>query len=192
MTIQDRQKFGRAVPWLAVLLALVTVWLLLLPKLEAIRQTAQELDQARAKVDTKTKELESLRKLATQQGAAGRSLQLLAIAAPGQAQVPELLIMVEAIAGRAGLALVNASPASSQTGTKLNITLKGGYGGMASFFDLLNRNIRPAKVNTFSVVNQAGAPGEASETLLTANLEFVGGAINVQGSAVQAELEQPR
>lgn len=185
--LTQQQKFGTFIPWVASLLALLAVWFILLPKLEVIRQTQTELTTLRAQVEAKTKELDSLRKLATQGGAVARTLELLAVAAPADPQIPELLIMVEAIASKSGLTLVNATPSVSTSGTKLDLSLKGGYGSMASFFDLLNRNLRPAKVNNFSEVSQAAAPGETAETILSVGLEFVGGVTKLPERAPAAQ-----
>lgn len=179
MKLLATQKAGSLIGWGGIILALVVVWLVLLPALRRIAETQLRVNELQAEVDQKQREVESLRNLLKQGQASNRRLELLSLAAPAKPQIPELLVMVETMAGKSQTVLTNASPSQSETGTKLDITLSGGYGGMVSFLEHLNRNLRPGAVKTLSVVTQE-AQGGGSELSAAVSVEFVGGAAAAQ------------
>lgn len=175
MNLMGGQKLGGFMPIGAILVALLAIWFGLVPQFGAISNTQSEIVQLSGEVTAKTREVQTLRKLLTD-GRTSGTLNLLALAVPSEPQIPELLIMVQAIATRAGLILVNATPSASPGGTKMDITLKGSYSGVVSFLDILNRNLRPGVVQNFSIIGQSNPEESFSDTVANLSVEFVGGA----------------
>lgn len=175
MNLMGGQKLGGYLPIGAILVAILAIWFGLVPQFGAISDTQSEIAQLSGEVTAKTGEVQTLRKLLTDVRTGG-TLNLLSLAVPSEPQIPELLIMVQAMVTRAGLTLVNATPSASAGGTKMDITLRGGYSGVVSFLDILNRNLRPGVVQNFSIISQSNPEESLSDTVASLSVEFIGGA----------------
>ncbi|MFY9484146.1 MAG: type 4a pilus biogenesis protein PilO [Patescibacteria group bacterium] len=185
MKLMVGQKLGGFLPLFAMLIAILTIWFGLVPQFGRIGDTQSEIARLSGEVLAKTREVETLRKLLINSKATNGTLNLLSLAVPSEPQIPELLIMVQAVAQKAGLTLVNATPSASPGGTKMDITLKGGYSGVVSFLDILNRNLRPGVVQNFSIISQSNPPDESgsglAQTVASLSVEFIGGAAAKEG-----------
>lgn len=178
MKLQVAQRLGTLAPSLALLVALLAVWFVLLPQMRAVSKRQSEIVALQSVVTARGREVDSLKKLTRQGGTVAKTLELLSLAAPAEAQVPELLVMVDTMARRANLTLINATPAAAAAGTRLDLSVKGSYTGMVDFLDLINRNLRPGTVKNFSIIEGAPAPSgqpAPSETVMSLTVEFIGG-----------------
>lgn len=170
----ESKNLGTIIGGGALLVAAAATWLMLLPSLRAISETQSSIGQLQGEVAQKQQELENLRLLAKQ--GFSQQLALVGLASPVKPAVPELLVMADTIAKKSGLTLVNAAPSASSGGTRVELSMSGGFGGLVSFLDNLNRNIRPATVKGFSATAQAGSAGQGATSTVTVSAEFVGGA----------------
>lgn len=192
MKLLGGQKVIGYVPAGAVAVAILAIWFGLVPQFGAIGKTQSEIARLSGEVGNKTREVNALRKLLKDPGATGGTLNLLSLAVPSEPQIPELLIMVQAMATRAGLTLVNATPSATPAGTKMDITLKGGYSGMVNFLDILNRNLRPGVVQNFAIISQSNPEQSLVDTVGSLSVEFIGGATSQASAAAQANKEGER
>lgn len=174
MKTSAAQRLGSLVSLLAVVLAGLAVWLVMTPALKAIGDTQAEISKLTTETTDLQQQVTTLKNFAKQGNALTQQLAILAIAAPTKGKIPELLMMIQTMAARSGLALVNATPVVSGSNTRTDITLRGDYPGLVNFLDILNRNIRPGAVKSFSFIGQ-GSDTAQNQSTMDVIVEFVGG-----------------
>ncbi|MBI3495553.1 type 4a pilus biogenesis protein PilO [Candidatus Berkelbacteria bacterium] len=187
MKIAFAQRIGSMVVAAAMVLSGFAVWLIMAPALQRIGATQAEIVQLNTEVTDLQQQVAALRSFARQGDALKQQLSILAIAAPAKGKIPELLIMIQTMAGRSGLTLLNATPAVSGGNTRTDITLRGDYPGLVNFFDALNHNIRPGIVKSFSFIGQGTADAAQNQSVMDIIVEFIGGGTGNTAAAKGAQ-----
>lgn len=81
----------------------------------------------------------------------------LKMAMPAAQQIPEVLVMVEAIAKNTGLNIsgFDIQPSSGGTEVGVNMSATGTYANLAGFTSKLESNVRPIRIKTMSISSSA-------------------------------------
>jgi len=131
--------------------------------LESMATASQERANNQAKIDALKQKLTDLKTLQEEFAQAQPLVDSLTVAMPADEQFAEVVAMVETMAARAGLLLETIQPASPTVdGLPLSITVRGSYGGILTFIEILEKNVRPFKIGP---INIAGGEAGLSATI---------------------------
>jgi Tfp pilus assembly protein PilO len=168
---------GRRAPLIAgatvVVLAVVFILLLVLPKMRAVNATEAMLEQAQNEHTSLQSQLAALEQ--AQQDAPETQEELAAVEeqVPSTAQLPDLILQLQAAADRAGVDLFSFSPGQPAASTAgaystiaSQITVNGTYFSVDEFLFLLETLPRAAKVTSIAVA-PGGATAEPTTTPTT-------------------------
>ena len=156
---------------IALVVAILAVFFLVLPKMRDVSETQDQLQQAEDQEITLEAQLRSLQD--AQQEAPQTEQQIAAIdaAIPPTADLPELFRLLQSAADRSavdffsftpGTPVVNAT--SSYSTIASQITVSGGYFAIDEFLFLLETLQRAAKVTTLAITPSTGAGGATTTT----------------------------
>ncbi|PIP21920.1 MAG: hypothetical protein COX39_00300 [Candidatus Nealsonbacteria bacterium CG23_combo_of_CG06-09_8_20_14_all_40_13] len=164
-----------------ICLALIILvgWLFDKPRLAALKSQNTDIVAKQQEVTDTQKKIDDLKTVAGQMKAADAQIQLLNLAYPSDAGIPEILVSVEAMVGRAGLTVVSIAPSageSSSGGTAesgqvpVNIIASGSFSNLLSFTQILEKNLRPIKIKSISISAQAADSASSSASFSIALL----------------------
>ena len=162
------------------------------PQLEILKE--KNLEAAVKKTDLRTKEqqVENLKELESEIKAAQSTVRKLAIALPKGAEVPEILVQIEAMASSSGLSISDFTPSKEQLidsgkveagiregegapeGTKsaeptvdaygFSMSVEGPYSAVVKFLNTLETNLRPIKITQADLTGEIGDNPKISAT----------------------------
>ncbi len=99
-----------------------------------------------------TKRQKALTSLQTKLGNYDALLQRLSIAYPSDEQVVEAMVQIQSMTVQAGLNIIELKPTRAQAGgLPVNLTTSGNYANTIVFLNQLKHNIRPVRVDAFSL-----------------------------------------
>lgn len=163
---------------IAVGVALLAVFLLVLPMMSDVTTTGEELQTAEDQEVVLAAQLDALQEV---QAAAPKTEQEIAAIekqVPPTANLPSLLRQLQGAADRSAVDLFSfmpGAPAPNAGGTYSSIasqvTVSGGYFAIGEFLFLLETLPRAAKVTTLAVTPSAGATGETTTSTGTLQLQ---------------------
>lgn len=160
-----------------VLVALLAVFLLVLPKMSEVGETEDQLQEAQDQEINLAAQLNALED--AQAAAPETELEIAAIDAqvPQTADLPTLFRLLQGAADRAAVdffSFTPGTPVPNPTGSystiPSQITVSGGYFAIDQFLFLLETLQRAAKVTTLAVTPSAG--GEETTTTSTSTLQL--------------------
>lgn len=151
----------------AIMAAAAITYFLALPQATTLRAKASQLQEKTAQVKQLNQQVADLEDLTTRLPQLQSELSRLSLAYPRDPQVVEAMIQAQAIAERAGVKINSISPAKPK-GTSLPITLnvEGSYQALGNLLREFDSNLRPALVQSVSLV----AGGEKAGGLMTMNI----------------------
>jgi Tfp pilus assembly protein PilO len=164
---------------IAVGVALLAVFLLVLPKMSDVSTTEEELQTAEDQEVTLAAQLNALQE--AQAAAPETEGEIAAIEAeiPPTADLPSLFRLLQGAADRSVVdffAFTPGTPVPNPAGTYSTIasqvTVSGGYFAIDEFLFLLETLPRAAKVTTLAVTPSSAASGETTTTTSTSNLQL--------------------
>jgi Tfp pilus assembly protein PilO len=161
---------GRRAPLIAGaavgLVALLFIFFLVLPKMHAVTKTESQLEKAKNEQTALQSQLAALQQAQKDAPETQEELAAVAEQVPATAQLPELILQMQAAADRAAVDFFSFSPGvpvASAAGTystlASQITVNGTYFAVDEFLFLLETLPRAAKVTSITV-----APGGGGET----------------------------
>jgi Tfp pilus assembly protein PilO len=162
---------------IVLLIALLAVFLLVLPKMSEVSETEDRLQETQDQEINLAAQLNALED--AQAAAPETELEIAAIDAqvPPTADLPSLFRLLQGAADRAAVdffSFTPGTPAPNPTGSystiASQITVSGGYFAIDEFLFLLETLRRAAKVTTLAVTPSAGAEG--TTTTSTSNLQL--------------------
>jgi len=162
---------------IVLLLALLAVFLLVLPKMSEVGETEDRLQETQDQEINLAAQLNALED--AQAAAPETELEIAAIDAqvPPTADLPRLFRMLQGAADRAAVDFFSFTPGTpvpnlngSYSTIASQITVSGGYFAIDEFLFLLETLKRAAKVTTLAVTPSAG--GEGTTTTSTSNLQL--------------------
>ncbi|TSC93200.1 MAG: hypothetical protein CEN89_210 [Candidatus Berkelbacteria bacterium Licking1014_7] len=132
-------------------------------KNRVLSQNLSSKQQEFAIVKDKEAKLETLkREFSTRKS----ELQNFNIAAPEMSEIPEALMMIEAIVSRSGADLTNLTPQKPTGGqVEIDLCLASNYEQMKTFFTILKNNLRPVSVDSIKVLASQDASAAQAKSL---------------------------
>ncbi len=144
---------NKFVPIGIVIIALVTVFLVR-PNFIKIRSQSAELKAINRQITQATDNKKVLEGLQQQLGSVQQQINDLKLAMPAAQQIPEVMVMMEAIAAKSGIKItgIEVQPNSSEA-NEVGVTLsgEGTYPGLFTFTSVLERNVRPIQIRSLSI-----------------------------------------
>jgi Tfp pilus assembly protein PilO len=162
---------------IALLVALLAVFLLVLPRMSEVGETEDQLQESQDQEINLAAELNALED--AEAAAPETELEIAALDAqvPPTADLPSLFRLLQGAADRAAVdffSFTPGTPVPNPTGSystiASQITVSGGYFAIDEFLFLLETLQRAAKVTTLAVTPSAG--GEGTTTTSTSNLQL--------------------
>jgi Tfp pilus assembly protein PilO len=164
---------------IAAAVALLAVFLLVLPKMGDVTTAEEELQTAEDQEVALAAQFDALQE--AQAAAPKTEQEIAAIDAqvPPTADLPSLFRLLQGAADRSAVdffSFTPGTPAPSAGGTYSSIasqvTVSGGYFSIDEFLFLLETLPRAAKVTTLAVTPSSAASGETTTTTSTSNLQL--------------------
>jgi Tfp pilus assembly protein PilO len=162
---------------IAALVALLAVFLLVLPKMSDVSTTEEQLQSAEDQEVALAAQLDALQD--AQEGAPETEQEIAAIDAqvPATADLPSLFRLLQGAADRSAVDFFSFSPGTpvpnaggTYSSIASQVTVSGGYFAIDEFLFLLETLPRAAKVTTLAVTPSGAATGET--TTSTSNLQL--------------------
>lgn len=163
---------------IALLVAILAVFLLVLPKMRDVNQTQEQLQQAEDQEITLEAQLNSLQDAQEQAPQTEQQIAAIDAAIPPTADLPELFRLLQSAADRSAVDFFSftpgapvADPTSSYSTIASQLTVSGGYFAIDEFLFLLETLQRAAKVTTLAITPST-AEGGATTTTSTSSLQL--------------------
>jgi Tfp pilus assembly protein PilO len=164
---------------IALVVAILAVFFFVLPKMNDVSETQDQLQQAEDQEITLEAQLKSLQD--AQQEAPQTEQQIAAIdaAIPPTADLPELFRLLQSAADRSAVDFFSftpgtpvVDPTSSYSTIGSQLTVSGGYFAIDEFLFLLETLQRAAKVTTLAITPSTGTTGEATTSTSSSTLQL--------------------
>ena len=162
---------------IAVAVALLAVFLLVLPMMKDVTTTEEELQTAEDQEVVLAAQLDALREAQAAAPKTEKKIAAIEAQVPPTANLPSLFRQLQGAADRSAvdfLSFMPGTPAPNAGGTYSSIasqvTVSGGYFAIDEFLFLLEMLPRAAKVTTLAVTPSAAATGQT--TTSTGNLQL--------------------
>ena len=163
---------------IAVAVALLAVFLLVLPKMTDVTTTEEELETAEDQEVALAAQLDALQEAQAAAPKTEQDIAAIEAQVPPTANLPSLFRQLQGAADRSAVDLFSftpGTPAPNAGGTYSSIasqvTVSGGYFAIDEFLFLLETLPRAAKVTTLAVTPSAAATGETTTSTGTLQLQ---------------------
>lgn len=138
------------------------------PLLIDIRQSNAQIKATDTQIEKAEAKIKKLEELRPQLSSAQEQINNLKVAMPAAQQIPEVLVMMEAIAGRVGMKItsVEVQP-SSNSGNEVGVSLSatGTYDNLFKFTEVLEKNLRPIQIRSLGINSDEGGSISATVSL---------------------------
>ena len=163
---------------IAVAVALLAVFLLVLPKMTDVTTTEEELETAEDQEVALAAQLDALQEAQAAAPKTEQDIAAIEAQVPPTANLPSLFRLLQGAADRSAVDLFSftpGTPAPNAGGTYSSIasqvTVSGGYFAIDEFLFLLETLPRAAKVTTLAMTPSAAATGETTTSTGTLQLQ---------------------
>jgi Tfp pilus assembly protein PilO len=163
---------------IAVAVALLAVFLLVLPKMTDVTTSEEELETAEDQEVALAAQLGALQEAQAAGPKTEQDIAAIEAQVPPTANLPSLFRLLQGVADRSAVDLFSftpGTPAPNAGGTYSSIasqvTVSGGYFAIDEFLFLLETLPRAAKVTTLAVTPSAAATGETTTSTGTLQLQ---------------------
>ena len=163
---------------IAVVVAILAVFLLVLPKMRDVSATQKQLQDAEDQEITLEAQLKSLQDAQEEAPQTEQQIAAIDAAIPPTADLPELFRLLQSAADRSAVDFFSftpgtpvADPTSSYSTIASQLTVSGGYFAIDEFLFLLETLQRAAKVTTLAITPGSGG-GEATTTTSASTLQL--------------------
>jgi Tfp pilus assembly protein PilO len=163
---------------IAVVVAILAVFLLVLPRMREVDRTQAQLHAAEDQEISLEAQLSSLRDAEEAAPQTEQEIAAIDAAIPPVADLPELFRLLQSAADRSAVDFFSftpgtpvVDPTSSYSTIASQISVSGGYFAIDEFLFLLETLPRAAKVTTLAIT-PSGAGGEATTTTTTSTLQL--------------------
>ena len=163
---------------IAVLVALLAVFLLVLPKMGDVNTAQTELQKAEDQEVNLAAQLNALQEAQAEAPETEQEIAAIDAQVPPTADLPSLFRLLQGAADRSAVDFFSFTPgtpvpnaAGSYSTIASQITVSGGYFAIDEFLFLLETLPRAAKVTTLAVTPSAAATGETTTSTSTLQLQ---------------------
>lgn len=180
------------IPTVSLILVVLITYFLSKPQAAALQVNKAELTVKLAEEQALNEKIVALQELATKLPQFNDEITRLAIAFPETEQSVEALIQAQALSQKAGMTVKSLVPAVVVPGSMpVTMTLQGGYDRLGTFFQEINNNLRPIKVDTIALT--AGSEQDAGVMNISVNAGFLfnGAAVPTADAAAATTTEEP-
>ncbi len=141
---------------LLLLLAAILGWFAVIrPQFSAFSQNATNVKVKSTEVASYQQRLDDLQAIKAQGDNVTKTLELLYLAMPKSSQIPEVLVMIEALGSRAGVVLDAATVGTPTAGeVPVSLSFSGNLGSVSNFLNAINENVRTAIVKNQSITSE--------------------------------------
>ena len=153
------------------LVILLTIFFLVLPKMNQVGQANDELDQAQSQQDTLQSQLAALRQAEQNAPAARETIRKVDQAIPPTADEQGFILLMQNAADQSGIDLFTVTPSTPTFDPQTNIstipvsiTITGTYFSITEFLFRLETLPRAAKVTMATLTPGTDIPGQLSAT----------------------------
>jgi Tfp pilus assembly protein PilO len=153
---------------IALVVAILAVFLLVLPKMNDVNEAQDQLQQAEDRETTLQAQLRALQDAQQEAPQTEQDIAAIDAAIPPTADLPELFRLLQSAADRSAVDFFSFTPGtpvvnetSSYSTIASQITVSGGYFAIDEFLFLLETLQRAAKVTTFAITPSSSS-GEAT------------------------------
>ncbi len=148
-----------------ILIAILNGYFLAWPMSGTLKEVNTQVAAASADVDLAQQKITDLQEFDQLIKKYPTEADLLSLAAPGDLDLPQFMVAVEAIAAKSSVALSSIQP-PAQGSTDVSIQVSGSFDGLLAFMANLEKNLRPIKVSEI----QIAAATEGVATSMTIKL----------------------
>lgn len=151
---------------LALLASVVVVIVYVVPKISALKDLANKVETKQQELETGKSKVEALKKAAAIIKVARSEMETLGIAVPTKEKADEAVSQIADASGKAGLDVESINASGSQEGSLgLVVTSSGGYGNVTNFIENIEKNLRPVKITSCTVVSNSEGKVDATINL---------------------------
>lgn len=155
-----------------MVILVVGIWLIY-PLMNQISDLNLKIGAKNEEISQAEKKINDLNTLKTEFSRFQNEVKQLAIAAPSEEQMPEILAQLEALAKKSGLEVNSIQPTTGTASNEvaINLSTKGSFTSTLLFLQNLEKNARPIQVRS---INLGSAKlGETNILSTTFNLEIL-------------------
>jgi Tfp pilus assembly protein PilO len=163
---------------IALVVAILAVFLLVLPKMNDVNEAQDQLQQAEDRETTLQAQLRALQDAQQEAPQTEQEIAAIDAAVPPTADLPELFRLLQGAADRSAVDFFSFTPGtpvvnqtSSYSTIPSQITVSGAYFAIAEFLSLLETLQRAAKVTTLAITPGTGGV-ETPTTTLTGTVQL--------------------
>lgn len=122
-----------------------------------VRTTNAEIKAYQDQSGLLTQKIDKLKQLKPELASAKTELDNLKMAMPAAQQIPEVLVMVEALAMNNGLKITGTDITPDTAGNEVGVNMiaSGSYDNLAAFTVKLEQNLRPIKIKSLNITSSA-------------------------------------
>jgi Tfp pilus assembly protein PilO len=122
--------------------------------LTLLREASLQKAANESKISALQTKLADLRRLEQQFKVEKAQVDVLAVAMPADKQLAEIVTMMETMAARATVVLQSLQPTDlTQEGLTMAVTVQGSFGGILTFTELMEKNIRPIRLGPLNIAS---------------------------------------
>lgn len=139
---------------LLLFIAILGWFAVIRPQISAFSEKALEVKIKSVEVSSYQQRIDDLNTIKTQGDSVTSTLEALFLAMPKSSQIPEVLVMIDALGSRSGVVLDAATigtPSSGEVPVALSFT--GSLGSVTSFLNAINENVRTAIIKNQSITS---------------------------------------
>ena len=128
------------------------------PQISAFSEKSLEVKVRAEEVKSFQQRLNDLKTIEAQGSAVTNTLEALFLAMPRSSQIPEVLVMIDALGSRSGVVLDAATVGTPSGGeVPVSMSFTGSLSSVTSFLDAINENVRTAIIKNQAVTaDQSG------------------------------------
>lgn len=142
---------------LGILLLFVAIlgWFAVIrPQISAFSEKALEVKIKSEEVISYQQRIDDLDKIKTQGASVTSTLEALFLAMPKSSQIPEVLVMIDALGSRSGVVLDAATIGTPSSGeVPVSMSFTGSLTSVTNFLDAINENVRTAIIKNQAVTS---------------------------------------
>ena len=148
-----------------IVILVIAVWVIY-PNLNQIKDLNIKLGAKDKEISQAKQKINNLNTLKSEFNRFQEVVKQLEIAAPSEAQMPEILVQLETLAKRSGMEIISIQPTTTKNNQEVavNLATNGNFASTLLFLRNLEKNARPIQVKSFTLDSAKAGEGNLSAT----------------------------